>query len=368
MGSGRRPLLELIDPRAGALSELTIRKTRKVILKGGKAAVCLCAPPVVGSGGAWINRRSKTKLLHQGGGHRWDLLVVGGAGYSYADAIEGRLGGQVRVSQLLDQLAHEHAAGAAAVIDQLLRRGGIERQRAHRCIDCAQPRRVGAKVPLKAIAVRPIEDENLHLCFPAVHLREDIIDAHALPFDVGFPPDVRVDGNEEGLPISLNAITAEIEQRDRTTADAADESGNRVLHLLLVDILLEVDRETVAAQLRRQRARIADGRGQRRGGLGIGVADDKRHARAVLLRPSRSRQQCGAKREAEAKQELHAIPPGGGLKPLPRKQGHTNAQRHIITSGGSARGTSLPSSPRLPRFCSDIRDGRDKAWATFTSA
>ena len=276
------------------------------------------------------------------------MLVIGGARYADAGAIENFLGGQIRDAELLDELADKQAVWSAALIDHLARRSGVHRERAVRRIERGEPRCRRPKATLERVASGRIDNDDLYFGAFALHLRQQRIEADAVPPDLRLGPDLGVDGNQIGLPRDLDAISAEIEQGHHAGADLADEGIDRALHIFSADILFEVDIEFGSTELVGKRAGIADRGGKRRAGIRIVcVSNQERHA-CGLLRQRRMREDCGSDRDAQAKDQPHVhcvpfVPIGTNFTNVMAVATHALARD--ISSRSAAYQSVLPSRP-----------------------
>ena len=124
-----------------------------------------------------------------------------------------------------------------------------------------------------------------------MHFGKHGIDPDTVLSDVGWAPGICIDRHQITLPVSLHAVTAEIEQRVHSGADPVGEAVDRIAHVGFPDIGLEIDLETATAQLVGQAASVGDRGGKGDPGAGVGcVADYQRNARRLLLRPCRGSQ------------------------------------------------------------------------------
>ena len=301
-----------------------------------------------GRRGCYGPRTSEIELVDQRRCHPGHLLVVGCTRHPDAGAVENLLGGQIRDAQLLDELADKQAVWPAALIDHLARRSGVHRERPVRRIERGEPRRRRPKATLERVASGRIDNDDLYFGAFALHLRQQRIEADAVPPDLRLGPDLGVDGNQIGLPRDLDAIAAEIEQGHHAGADLADEGIDRALHIFPADILFEVDIEFGSTKLVGKRAGIADRGGKRRAGIRIVcVSNQERHARG-LLRQRRMREDCGSDRDAQAKDQPHVhcvpfVPIGTNFTNVMAVA--TNTLARDISSRSAAYQSVLPSRP-----------------------
>src|SRR6476659_11463972 len=76
-----------------------------------------------------------------------------------------------------------------------------------------------------------------------MHVGEHCINADAVTANVGFGPNLGVYRNQIGLSPNIKAESAEVEKCNSAVGDLAGKGRDRILHILLVEVLLEVDVE-----------------------------------------------------------------------------------------------------------------------------
>ena len=106
-------------------------------------------------------------------------------------------------------------------------------------------------------AVR-VDDGDFDRCAVVGHIAENLVEAEAFTTDVALIPNLRVDRQEIALPAGLDSKTAEEYQGGRTRFDFSVEAVERCPHRLLAEIFRDRDVETLIAQLRAERAGVAD--------------------------------------------------------------------------------------------------------------
>src|SRR5262249_25717616 len=158
-----------------------------------------------------------------------------------------------------------------------------------------EPARLPAETALERVAARRIEDQQLDAGAPAIDLVKDPFDAYPVAPDVALRPNLRIGRNEEALAIDLETVAAEEQERRGARPDLLLECVDGALHLLLAEVLLDVDIESAAPQLVGERAHALRRGNERRRRIGVdGVCDQQREARSgggwiVLLLGSRRR-------------------------------------------------------------------------------
>jgi len=187
---------------------------------------------------------------------------------SQAGLAEHRLDTGLRV-QIIEQFGHQHAILALGIVGDLARRGGRKDQRVVRRIDRRQAVGERAKAALIGIAPRGVDDDELGVSATFLHRGQDGFDADALAPNIGFLPDRRIDRDHIAFATGLDAVAAEEQHHHRLGLDLRLQTIDRTADVVLAGVFDDVDVETVATQGTGQRARVIDGLGQRRIGVGV---------------------------------------------------------------------------------------------------
>ncbi len=113
--------------------------------------------------------------------------------------VEGGLGAGLGV-EVVEQLGHQHAVLALAVISHLARgcRGQDQRVFPAREIG-GQPMGEGTETALIGVAAGGVDDDQLGLGALLVHRCQHLLDADAVTADVGFLPDRGIDRDHVGF-------------------------------------------------------------------------------------------------------------------------------------------------------------------------
>ena len=145
----------------------------------------------------------------------------------------------------------------------------------------------GTEAALEGVSSRSVENCDFDSSALLVHLAQEQIETVAVAPHVGLGPDLRIDGDDIGLPVGLDAIAAEEYQRRRAGLDLAIEAIEGRAHGLFGEVLPNIDLETASLEFIGQRARVIDGILQ--GCLSVRIrriADDQRYSGFILLRKS----------------------------------------------------------------------------------
>src|SRR6185437_2744794 len=100
------------------------------------------------SSAAGVFGGAEMDVFGERGGYRGHLFAFGGAGDGKAGLVEGGLDASALRVQVVEQLGHQHAGLAVAVIGQLARRGRGQDQRIVGCRDRRQTMGEGAEPAL----------------------------------------------------------------------------------------------------------------------------------------------------------------------------------------------------------------------------
>ena len=220
--------------------------------------------------------RRKRKFIDQRRGKPRGLLAAGRLRHAGEGAVEDffDLAGR---SDRLEQLGHEQRT--VAVSHHHARRGGVHHSGILGSNDRRESGRNAAEATLERISPRRVENGNLDACTLGIHLGQDRIEIEPVTTHVSFGPDLCVDRNDVGLPVRLNSIPAEENQRGRVGLDLAVESLDRRSHRLLGEVLANIDFEPQSLEFVGKGARVA--RCFLQGPFGVWiicVADRQRHA------------------------------------------------------------------------------------------
>ena len=122
----------------------------------------------------------------------------------------------------------------------------------------------------------------------------------SLPPQIGFVPHLRIDRNQKGLLGRLDPIPAEVEESCGARADLAHERIEGALHVLLAEVLLELNFKFVAAQFLGEGTSVRDRGGEGRAGIGISrIPNDQRHPWRAWLRLRHTKQRYETEQYAQ---------------------------------------------------------------------
>src|SRR5260370_38956118 len=114
--------------------------------------------------------------------------------------------------QLANKARHHGAVGTVPITDNLVWCRRSQDKRVCSCLNRRKAVRVAAKASLIGIAARSVNDGEPDACTGALELRKKTVDAHPIPTDIPFPPNLRVDRDQLVLTIRLHAGAAQMEQ------------------------------------------------------------------------------------------------------------------------------------------------------------
>ena len=181
--------------------------------------------------------------------------------------------------EVVEQLGHQHAVLALAVIGHLARRRRGQDQRVFRRGDRGQAVGEGAEAALIGVAAGGVDDDELGLGALLGHRVQHLLDADAVAADIGFLPDRGIDRDHEALAADLDAVAAEEQHHHGVGLDLGLQADDGAGHVVLGGVFDHVDIKTLAAQRRGQAARVIDRLRQRRRGIRImAIADHERNA------------------------------------------------------------------------------------------
>ncbi len=243
-------------------------------------------------------------------------------------------GGTGLRSEIVEQLGHQHAVLALAVVRHLARRrrGQDQRVLGHR--DRRQPVGVGAEAALIGVAAGGVDDDELGLGALLGHRVQHVLDADAVAADIGFLPDRGIDRDHEALAADLDAVAAEEQHHHAVGLDLVLEPADGAGHVVLGGVLDHVDVKALAAQRSRQAARVIDGLRQRRGRVRVvTIADDEGDA---------------GSRVADRSGMLGRDRLGGIERTLVQRRMGADHQRHQADQGGG-NGDGAAGDAGIPR-------------------
>jgi hypothetical protein len=163
--------------------------------------------------------------------------------------------------------------------------GGVHHDGALRHTGWGKAAGDGTEAALEGVSSRSVENCDFDGSALLVHLAQEQIETVAVAPHVGLGPDLRIDRDDKGLPVGLDAIAAEEKQRRRAGLYLAIEAIEGRAHGLFGEVLPNIDLETASPEFIGQRARVIDRIPQ--GCLGVGIrriADDQRYSGFTLLR------------------------------------------------------------------------------------
>ena len=162
----------------------------------------------------------------------------------------------------------------------------------------------------------------------AVDLSQHGLEAETVTANVGFGPDLGVDGDHVALAARLHAEAGEEYQRHRARLDLAIQAVERAAHLFAGQVLADVDIETVALELLGDVAGVVDRLLQRR--LGVRIFRVADHQRVTLAGSERRGYRRNRKKQCEEQCEAdvhnHGNPDHGSpakIAPMPARAAAT---------------------------------------------